>query len=273
MILRNYYVFILFALLTVGLGMHSQAQSLNFSNEKHADFPINPGFINKEGVQFNLQLIDKNKKPLIPEDASGKHPENMLWYSGLNGKAEKEGAYYQLSTKVAFVSPLRTDFYTEERITDPEFIQASMKGYKIQSLGSNHFKVEGNLFSPSFQFMMKVYNPESHNPEVTAIMQYLEQHQADLGRPSKVVIQKNYNYGRVLMHKTTENSYVLTLYYPWQRNQTLIVNYTLNLLHNIPPKFLGGPETLRNEMQEGIANIVDLHKNMAHQRQLTKNNP
>jgi hypothetical protein len=256
-----------------GLMIESHAQAFHFSDEKDPDFLINPNFINQEGVQFNLQLLDKNRNQIIPEDGTGLGYENESWLSGLNETSEKSGSYYLLSTKVAFLSPLRTDFYTEKKITDPEFIQASMEGYQVQALGSDQFKVDGTFFSPSFHFKIEVYNPESKNTELAAILRYLEQHQPNLGMPSKVVVQKNYNYGRVLMHKTTESSIVVTLYYPWQKQKTLIVNYTLNLLYNIPPKFMGGPETLGNEMKEGISKIVDLHKNHAQHRQLTKNNP
>lgn len=271
MTLRLFYRLALLMLLQ-GQMMQSYAQPFNFSDEKQPDFSIRPDFINREGVQFHLQLLDKNQKQIIPAEGLVQSHENLLWLSGLN-ESSRTGSYFLLSTKVAFLSPSRVDYYTEEVITDPSFIQASMEGYKVHALGSHHFKVDGTLFSPSFQFWMKVYNPDKENPDAVAIMQYLEKNQPNLGKPAKIVVQKNYNYGRVLMHKTTENSVVLTLYYPWQHQKTLIVNYTVNLLHNIPPKFMGGPETLKNEMREGISNIVNLHKNNAAQRQLTKSNP
>ncbi|MCC5928153.1 MAG: hypothetical protein JJU28_02805 [Cyclobacteriaceae bacterium] len=250
----------------------SNAQPYNFSDETHPDFSINPDFINKDGIQFNLLLLDKNKKSLIPAEETRRQYQIIQWLSGLNENSEKAGSYYLLSTKVAFLSPLRTDYYSAERITDPGFIQASMQDYKIEALGANHFKVEGTFFSPSFQFLLKVYNTENQDPEIASILTFLEQHQPNLGRPDKVVVQKNYNYGRVLMHKTTENSMAITLYYPWQNQKTLIVNYTFNLLHNIPPKFLGGPESLQNEMKAGISKIAESHKNTENHRQLTKNN-
>ena len=75
--------------------------------------------------------------------------------------------------------------------------------------------------------------------------------------PHLVVVQHNYDYGKVMFQETSKMSISLSRYFPLNERQTLVINYTLNYIHNLPPGFVGGSDFLISKIKEGIKALVE----------------
>jgi hypothetical protein len=75
--------------------------------------------------------------------------------------------------------------------------------------------------------------------------------------PNLIVVQHNYQYGKVMFQETSKMSISITRYFQLNKEQTLAFNYTLNYIQNIPPSFIGGSDFLINKMKEGIKALIN----------------
>ncbi|MGB5321953.1 hypothetical protein, partial [Lutimonas sp.] len=75
--------------------------------------------------------------------------------------------------------------------------------------------------------------------------------------PNLIVVQHNFQYGKVMFQETSKMSISISRYFQLNKEQTLAVNYTLNYIQNIPPSFIGGSDFLIDKIKKGIKALID----------------
>lgn len=172
---------------------------------------------------------------------------------------EKRGSerYYVAFTKVAFVVDGEVQRFSPERLSDLNYLQKTMGNYSVRKTPGNRYEVEGTMFSPGFTYELSFCQwPKADTHSAPAIRKSLEEN-SQLGVPALTAMQHHYDYGRVLMHRTTKMSTTVTNYYPFGQSQTLILVYSLNYIYNIPPAFIGGENLMINEIKSMIRDYVE----------------
>ena len=172
---------------------------------------------------------------------------------------EKRGSerYYVAFTKVAFVLDREVKTFSPELLSDLNYLQKTMGNYSVGKTPCNRYQVEGTMFSPGFTYELSFYQwPKADTYSEPAILKIMEEN-PQLGVPELTAMQHHYDYGRVLMHRTTKMSTTVTNYYPFGQSRTLVLVYSLNYIYNIPPAFIGGENLMINEIKSMIRDYVE----------------
>lgn len=164
--------------------------------------------------------------------------------------------YDVLFTKVAYVLDQPSEFFTEERLSDPQYIAQTMPSAKIHQNDST-YHISVGFGAPEIDYTLHFYSAkelQAHYPELN---QYLITYDNLEQDPYLISVQHNYHYGKIMFQETSKMSISITRYYPLNDKQTLAFNYTLNYIQNIPPSFIGGSDFLISQIKEGIKALID----------------
>lgn len=159
-------------------------------------------------------------------------------------------------SKVAYIVDASPQLFNPQRLGSLEFLQKTVGDYEINAVSPRTFRIQGTVFSPSFTYDLEFFRHPGVPQRYRKGVEYTMNQDPALGTPFLTAVQHNYDYGRVLFHKTTEMSLSITNYYDVPGNRTLVVVYTLNYLHNIPPDLIGGERILVNEIKDMILDYV-----------------
>lgn len=227
--------------------------------ENSLSFKVLPGSTDLQ-VRFYAVMLDKNAK-LLFETGNGNHfnfSEQALPFD-VHDYWQKKGSedYYVLLTKVAYTVPASSHYFTEKLLADPVYISRTLpENYKLKKVGSRRFHLDCGFLGPDFSYDLNFYTGQKGTGRTAAMLQHIARLNPELPAPMLSVVQHNYNFGKVMFHKTSKMSVSASNYYATGKQGTLVINYTLNYIHELPPKMLGGYELLINEMQEGIGDLV-----------------
>jgi hypothetical protein len=167
-----------------------------------------------------------------------------------------EEAYDVLLTKVAYVLDQPINFFTKERLSDLAYISQTMPEAKIiQNDSIYHISV--GFGAPDIDYTLNFYSPEEFEYLYPKLPDYFKKYDGLAQLPNLIVVQHNYQYGKVMFKQTSKMSISISRYFPLDDGQTLVFNYTLNYIHNMPPSFIGGSGFLVDKMKEGIKALVD----------------
>ena len=225
--------------------------------ENNLSFSTQALELDEQNIQLYMVLVDKQQKPVCME-------------SGDNFSFEKEGLpfdlsdywinrgqenYHILMSKAVYQVDVEASFFTQERLSDVGFVNRTFSGPEIRKIDKNTFQVSGGTFNPDFKYDMFFYRNGDLSGKVRNLVNYAKKKNPELGSPVLTSVQHNYDYGRVMFHKTSKMSVTLSNYYAIN-SKTVVVSYTLNYIHNLPPALLGGPEALVGEIKGWIKNCV-----------------
>jgi len=229
-----------------------------FLRENNIAFPTNHQIQSKEGIQFYGILLDEDFNCLYKSgDGSFSFEEDALPLDIHNYWAKRGDENYKtFLTKVAYSVNREASYFSEKQLTDIQFIRKTLPDYEVDQLSPGKYAVDCGYFGPSFNYDLSFYRAPYQQPEIRSLVAYAAQQNPELGKPALVSLHHNYNYGKVMMHRTSKMSVSLTCYFPYHQSKTLVVNYTLNYIYELPPKFLGGYELLIDKVKEGISDLV-----------------
>ena len=208
-------------------------------------------------IQMFVGLLDKDLAYVGTDNAVGfdffKDALPLDLYNYWQSKGDE--SYYVLVTKVVYVIDQDVTMFNEALLSDEQMLKSKMPDYKIEKIGKNKFHMDCGFMAPSFDYELNFYKPP-YKSNIASVQESLQKLNPELGEPTLSVVQHNYKYGRVLMHKTSKMSVCIANYYPFDDGKTLEVNYTLNYIHELPPSLLGGHKLLIKEIKEGISSLV-----------------
>jgi len=225
--------------------------------EHNLDFKVDAQSLQEQNVQLYVALLDKSQRPMAVTGSGSllNFKEDFLPFDVFEyWKKRKVGEkYFILMTKVAYLIPSDSRFFSPEKLADVGYLRKTMPEYKIDKIGEHRFKIDCGFMAPDFEYELDFLDTDSlQHP----ILRQVEKLSPDLKRPQTAVLQHNYGYSRVLLHKTSKMSVSVSLYYPYGEGSTLAVNYTLNYIHELPPNFLGGANLLLKEIEKGICGHI-----------------
>jgi hypothetical protein len=227
--------------------------------------PDDSRLVNKD-IQFSILLLDPKGRTLHETPKTYWSFDRDIRTFDLHRYWENRGneRYYVAFTKVAFIVDQEVRRFSPERLSDLSYLQKTLGDYTVSKMAYNRFQVAGTLFSPGFTYDLSFYRwPAADGLPARAIQKSVDEN-PQLGMPALTAIQHHYDYGKVLMHRTTKMSTTLTNYYPFRHNQTLVLVYSLNYIYNIPPAFVGGENLMVSEIKSMIRDYVARTRDASH---------
>jgi len=250
-------LFCLFFLLAM-TSVAQQRSELKWKNVDTLKFDFPKEDYTSDSIFFFHSLLKKNANevPLgdAPSFSFSDHAKPLDLYDYWEHKGEEH--YDVLLTKVAYVLDKSIDFFSEERLADPGFISQTMPAAKIERIDST-YHISVGFGAPEIDYTLHFYSQEEFEFQYPKLINYFKKYDEIAPSPSLIVVQHNYQYGKVMFQKTSKMSISISRYIQLNKDQTLAVNYTLNYIHNIPPSFIGGSDFLIDKIKEGIKALID----------------
>ena len=178
------------------------------------------------------------------------------WIFITTGGKRGNEAYKVFLTKVAYTVNQNVSFFSEAKLSDAAYISKTLPDYTIRQLAPKRFEVDCGFLAPTFTYDLSFYKAPYQHPAVRQLLNYAALQNPELGTPTLVTVHHNYNFSKVMMHKTSKMSVALTCYYPYENSQALVVNYALNYIYELPPTFLGGYDLLIKKVKKGISDLI-----------------
>ena len=175
-----------------------------------------------------------------------------------------EESYDVLFTKTAYVLEQPASFFNAARLADPNYLHKTMPFATLTQTDSTYHLSMG-FGSPDIDYKLDFFSANEFLALYPHLGDYFSHYNGFEVEPELIVVQHNYNYSRVMLQKTTKMSLSISKYIATQNDQTLIVNYTINYIHNLPPNFMGGSDFLLKKIKEGIEALVVESKNICKQ--------
>ena len=248
------FMFFLLALTSVAQLPHE----LKWKNIKTLEFDFPNEAYTSDSIFFYHALLKRtaNEAPLA-ETSSFSFPDHakpLDLYDYWEHKGQEE--YDVLLTKVAYVLDKPIHFFSEERLADPGYISQTMPAAKIKRIDSI-YHISVGFGAPEIDYTLHFYSPEEFKHQYSKLKNYFSKYDGMALSPNLIVVQHNYQYGKVMFQETSKMSISITRYFQLNKEQTLAFNYTLNYIQNIPPSFIGGSDFLINKMKEGIKALIN----------------
>ena len=231
---------------------------LNWKNCETLEFDYPKDAYSSETIFFFHSLLKRNAngEPVAetPSISFSEHVKPLDLYEYWEHKGEEQ--YDVLLTKVAYVLDKPIDFFSEERLADPGYISKTMPAAKINRVDSI-YHISVGFGAPEIDYTLHFYSPEEFENHYPELNKYFKQYDGLSLTPNLIVVQHNYQYGKVMFQNTSKMSISVSRYFALNEEQTLAFNYTLNYIHNIPPSFIGGSDFLIDKIKKGIKALVD----------------
>lgn len=245
------------SLLLLLFALNLSAQELHWKDMLHPNFQMNARAYQRDHVYFFHALFSKNKPIEIAEidslHAFSDFAQPLDIYNYWENREEER--YDVLFTKTAYLLEKPVDYFSSYRLSDVEFIKSTMPSATIAKQDSIYHIAMG-FGSPDIQYTLQFYSDESFQKTYPTLLTYFSSLDGVIGRPELVVVQHNFNYGRILFQKTTKMSVSISRYFALEENRTLVLNYTLNYIYNMPPTIIGGSDYLLSKIKEGIGALI-----------------
>ena len=260
-------MFFLLALTSVAQQQHE----LNWKNIETLEFDFPKEDYTSDSIFFYHALLKRteNTEPSAeaPSFSFTDHAKPLDLYDYWEHKGKEQ--YDVLLTKVAYVLDKPIHFFSEERLADPGYISQTMPAAKIKRIDST-YHISVGFGAPEIDYTLHFYSPEEFQHQYPKQKNYFKKYDGTALSPHLIVVQHNYQYGRVMFHQTSKMSVSITRYFQLSKEQTLAFNYTLNYIQNIPPSFIGGSDFLIDKMKQGIKALVDETQNVCRKTEMTE---
>lgn len=247
-------MFFLLALTSIA----QQRYELKLENIETLEFDFSKEDYSCDSIFFYHCLLKKKTKEKALDEVSSfsftEHAKPLDLYDYWENKEEEK--YDVLLTKVGYVLDKPIDFFSEERLSDPNYISQTMPAAKINKIDSI-YNIAVGFGTPEIDYTLHFYTPDEFDQHYPDLKNYFNKHDGLSLSPNLIVVQHNFKYGKVMFHQTSKMSISISRYFQLNNKQTLALNYTLNYIHNFPPSFIGGSDFLIDKIKEGIIALID----------------
>ncbi len=231
---------------------------VNAVREKSIAFSPDQKAIDNYDLQYFIEIMDKDMQSL---EGYNKYSDDFIncfrpldVYGYWENKGEED--YYIILNKAVYLMEEYVEYFTESLLTNENFIQQTLPKYHIKKVDAKKYHIDCGSFAPEFDYTLSYFQAPFTDKKIQPILEYIKKQNPELGIPQTLTLQHNYNFGKVLFQKTSKMSVAVYAYYPYQEDKTLVLNYTLNYVHNLPPKLVGGYKVIMEEIVDGMRNLV-----------------
>ena len=235
-----------------------QRHELQWKNIETLEFDFPKEDYTSDSIFIYLSLLKRTtiEGPLeeTPNFSFPDHAKPLDLYDYWEHKGEVQ--YDVLLTKVAYVLDKPIYFFSEERLSDPSYISQTMPSAKINRIDSI-YNISVGFGAPEIDYTLHFYSPEEIEFQYPKLKNYFKKYDGLELTPNLIVVQHNFKYGKVMFQETSKMSISISRYFQLNKEQTLVFNYTLNYIHNIPPSFIGGSDFLIAKIKDGIKGLID----------------
>lgn len=247
----------MFFLLTL-TSLAQQRYELKWKNIETLEFDFPKEEYSSDSIFFYHALLKRtaNKEPLdeAPSFSFPDQAKPLDLYDYWDQKGEEQ--YDVLLTKVGYVLDQPISFFSEERLADPGYISQTMPSAKIKRIDSV-YHISVGFGAPEIDYTLHFYSLEEFESQYPKLKDYFKKYDGLALIPSLIVVQHNFKYGKVMFQETSKMSISISRYFQLNKEQTLVFNYTLNYIQNIPPSFIGGSDFLIAKIKDGIKGLID----------------
>lgn len=208
--------------------------------EENLDFTPDAAFQADGGVQFFYAFATPEEARKPPEGSA------LARLSTLDDHATPGERLFVLMTRLVYTLDRDIRFFTEARARDVDYLNAIAPEVRATVDERGVFHAD---FTPSSSFSIEWQEPVS--PE-SPLLPFLPAS----ARPASIIVQRNFDFARVLGFRTAERSVTWTAHVPVGRGRTRVYVYSLSLMHNIPPPFMGGKQRVYREAVDNIAMLI-----------------
>ncbi|NMM48115.1 hypothetical protein [Marinigracilibium pacificum] len=222
--------------------------------EQSFNFKIDKKKLLAGSYQYYIDFIKKGEKLNADEK---KNLNQYLGYDIYNiHDSNVNEQYHVIMSKTAYVVDASIDFFSSDRVRDLSFIRKTLPDYDVNLNDDGSYRIKCGGMAPDFEYDLKTYYPSYKDSKLNYFLKNITNNDVPGVSPKMITLQHNYNFGTVLWQKTNKMSIVFCAYYPVGENKTLIINHTLNLVHNVPPNFIGGADMMLDMIVDGISEYI-----------------
>lgn len=225
------------------------------SLEHKLDYVIDQKFLEEGNFQYFYSLLQlpnikepKKFKNLYEEQSETPVGDILKVFMPLDTKKlwNPEDKNYLAVAKVSYLLPTSLKKIDEAEFTDTDYLQRTLPQYKVTK-HKDYFHVGGSFITPDFRVKLNFLKPD--HPAVAEIF-VIDQEKLKAGK-IKVTLMHQDKFGKVLFFKTAKASTALIIYEGTGPEQTLVTQYILSNVINVPSK-----ELIRKGMIENLQNVV-----------------
>lgn len=226
-VIVNFVVF-LAAILTTG-------NSLMLKNVEDFEFLIELDQNEDSDIKMFYALLDKDMVSMRCEHNGAIDFQNHVSPLDIHKYYEKRGDenYYTLVTKTAYEIDQDVTFFSKDRLSDLDYLRQIMPANKL-SKNNNDYHLKVGFGAPDISYTLEFFSNEELNARYPDLVNYFHTYDRLDQDPYITVIQHNHTFGTVLGQKTTKMSLSVSRYFSTEDSRTLVVNYTLNFIYNLP---------------------------------------
>ncbi|AZQ61085.1 hypothetical protein EI427_02290 [Flammeovirga pectinis] len=233
----------------------SLAQDVIIKEKRSIDFSLSIDETRERSVFVYGALYTENGKPITPSTAS--FSEDKACFDSFVTPDFEVGEYKMLSRSVYFIEkPI--NFFSDSLLLCVPYLQKTFPSYTITEVKPKSYKAEGTTMAPSFTFSEEVINPLEVEDEYK--QKILDNYgELEIGGvvyyPNKMSYRSCKEFSRVMMRKTNAYTVVVKFYYQLNSSKSIVQEYTISGMYNLPPSFVGGGGLLLAKVKENVLEV------------------
>lgn len=188
-------------------------------------------FINLGQVNTTVQ-VSELLETFLPLDAKN------LW-------DPKDNNYLAIA-KFHYMLPISIEGISEQYFSSKEYLQKTTPRYKVTQ-NKDSFHIGGSILTPDFDIRLSFLSPDH---QMIKLLKHVDINLMKKGK-MKVSFMEQSNFGRVMFFRTAKMASALLIYQEHTPNLTLVTQYILSNVINVPTKSL-----IRKGMIENLQNVV-----------------
>lgn len=184
---------------------------------------------------------------LSPKDGrESKKIADLFWPLDTKKLWNPKEKYYMAVAKFNYLLPVDIKKIDEAKISNQDFLQKTLPNYKVTKL-DHYFHVGGSFMTPDFNVYLTYLDA---NHPFTKLIPDIKIEKMKSGA-MKVLFMHQDSFGRVMMFRTAKMATAMTIYQEHGIDQTLVTQYILSIVINVPTE-----ELIRKGMVENLQNVV-----------------
>lgn len=225
----------------VALAILAAALPVEMRREAELEFAVDEAFQNDGGVQYFYELAEPAPKA----------SPALTRFRAMDRESSIDDPYVVVMSRLVYTVERDSSFFNETRARDVHYLKqvAPEMGVRLEPDGT--FRVS-RMPSNRFELTWLEAPVAVEDPALAAFFTLLPPGE----RPVSIVMQKNFEFARVLGWRTAERAITFTAHYAIAPGRTRVVVCTMSLLHHLPPFFLGGRGRVFRESVDGAAKLI-----------------
>jgi hypothetical protein len=208
--------------------------------EENLDFIDDAAFQNSGGIQFFYAFATPQEARAAPEGSA------LARLRALDDRAMPGERLYVLMSRLVYTLDRDISFFTEARSRDVNYLNSVAPEVRATVNARGVFHAD---LTPANNFTIEWQEPVHAD---SPLLPFLPKS----AKPASIIVQRNFDFARVMGFRTAERSVTWTAHVPLGVGRTRVVVCTISLMHNIPPPFLGGKQRVYREMLDNTAMLV-----------------